>query len=880
MAEKATSVGIRLKLSAAFTAVSLVIAGFVTGAINMQLDTIERAAILEAEHFARVVAYAGPSSALNKPEYLQSYVDDLHALHGRDLVFVDFNKEGVADADKNELGAVYNHDSSDEVGQTIRDGQVRTFVERNERHPDGIRQIVIPLRKIQAKSDSPIVGAAIVEYTQIYDELLAAEVRDLYLLAASGIACVLLSMLFGLRIAAQMARRLKRLQDAADIVAAGNYETKVPIGSRDEIGRLGAAFNTMAGALKSNHDRVATRTEDLFQANMQLRLEAAERAKAVSALSESEERYRKLFDLSPDGMLIISEGKIVQVNSMCMKMLGASAPETLIGKPALDIFHSDCRERVTERMRQMQQENGPLPTQERKLVMLDGAALDVEVAASPFTHQGKPSVQVVMRDITERKKANERLNYLAQYDSLTGLPNRSLFQDRLEHTLAQAKRSGQSAAMLFIDLDRFKIVNDTLGHAIGDKLLQQVAARLGECTRADDTVGRLGGDEFGVILLDLAKPDDAAVVAQKINDTLARQFDLDGNGTFITASIGITLYPADATDPGTLRMNADAAMYRAKEMGRNTYQFFTQEMNDRAMQRMQMEAAMRRALERSEFVLHYQPKVDLATGTISGIEALLRWAHPETGLVMPAEFIPVLEETGLIIPVGEWVTREACRQIGAWQQAGLKVPPIAVNLSARQFQQKNLEGIVRDILRESGVRAPLLEFEITESMLMNDPDAAVRTLVGLKKAGVTIAVDDFGTGYSSLAYLKRFPLDALKIDRAFITDIVTDPDDAAITLAIISLAHSMKLKVVAEGVETEAQLNFLALHSCDEMQGYYFSRPVAAEELEAMLREGRRLTRSQSSIQAKPPVLRLADNEHGDLLVLDNAQRSEEFETA
>jgi diguanylate cyclase (GGDEF)-like protein/PAS domain S-box-containing protein len=873
--------GIRFKLSAVFMAVSLIIAGFVIGAINIHLETIERAALLEAEQFVGVVAYAITDNALQKPEYLQKYVDRLRAVHGRDLVFVDVKRWAIADADKHELGAVFNADPNDEVGQTIRDGRVRTFIERNVRHPDGVKQIVVPLRESERNAKSAIVGAAIVEYSSIYDGLLASEEKALVLLGVSGIGCVLLSMIFGLHIAAKMAGRLKSLQNAVDIVAEGNYETKVPIASRDEIGRLGAAFNTMAGALKNKRDqvvehgrlleeRVASGTEELKEANILLWLRADEHGKAIGALSESEERYRKLFELSPDGMLIVSEGKIVLVNRMCMKMLGATVQKELIGTPLLDIFHSDYRERARERMLKVLEANRPVPALERKILKLDGTPLDVEVAASPFTLRGNPSIHVVMRDITDRKEASDRLNYLAQYDSLTGLPNRSLFQDRLEHTLLQATRSGQSAAVLFIDLDRFKIVNDTLGHASGDKLLQQVAARLTDCIRAGDTVGRFGGDEFGLILLDLGKPGDAGVVAQKINDTLARPFDLDGHRTFVTASVGITLYPADATDARTLKMNADAAMYRAKDLGRNTYQFFTQEMNDRAIQRMQMEASMRQALERSEFVLHYQPKVDLASGSICGVEALLRWAHPEKGLISPAEFVPVLEETGLIVPVGEWVIREACAQIGAWQQAGLKVPSVAVNLSARQFQQKNLDGIVREILRETGVAAALLQFEITESLLMTDPEAAARTLLGLKKAGVMLSVDDFGTGHSSLAYLKRFPLDVLKIDRTFINDIVTDPDDAAITIAIINLAHSLKLKVVAEGVETEEQLDLLALHSCDEMQGFYFSRPVAATELEAMLRQGRLLPRSQKWAQAKPPVLRPDDKEN-DLLLLEDA---------
>ncbi len=630
------------------------------------------------------------------------------------------------------------------------------------------------------------------------------------------------------------------------------------------------ALRRVTDALEKN----ALRLNETLEAKTR---EIAGREKVENELRESEERFRKLFELSPDGLLIVSEGTIVQVNSMCTKMLGAIAPEDLVGRLFLELFHPDYRERVEERMRYMREEGLPVPAMEKKVLMVDGMTLDVDVATSPFTHRGKPSIQVVMRDITVRKEADDRLRYLAQYDALTDLPNRGLFRDRIERAMVQARRSGRSAAVLFIDLDRFKDVNDTLGHATGDKLLQQVAARLGECIRTGDTIGRFGGDEFGVILGDLAKQSDAGVVSEKINATLARPFELDGHSTFISGSVGIALYPADAADPETLSKNADAAMYRAKELGRNTYQFFAPEMNERAVQRMQMEASMRAALEREEFLLHYQPKVDLASGSICGMEALLRWAHPERGLVSPAEFIPVLEETGLIILVGEWVMREACRQIVAWQRVGLKVPPVSVNLSVRQFQQKNLEDVLRSIFGETGVGSNLLQFEITESMLMNDPDAAVRTLLGLRKAGVTLSVDDFGTGYSSLAYLKRFPLDELKIDRAFISDIVTEPDDAAITLAIISLAHSLGLKVVAEGVETEAQLNLLALHSCDEMQGYYFSRPVAATELEAMVREGRRLARSRTWTQAKPAVLLLDDNER-DLALLKNALHSEEFE--
>ena len=451
------------------------------------------------------------------------------------------------------------------------------------------------------------------------------------------------------------------------------------------------------------------------------------------------------------------------------------------------------------------------------------------------------SVANILAVAIERKNAQEHLERLAQFDSLTGLPNRQLFHDRLLKTLAHARRSGTPMAVLFIDLDRFKLVNDTQGHSAGDRLLQDAAVRLLQCVRAGDTVGRFGGDEFGAIVTDLAKPGDAGVVAQKVLDTIAQPFKLEAHDTYVSASIGITLFPADGDNPEALVMNADTAMYRAKEQGRNTYQYFTREMNERALARVRMEAALRRAIERKEFLLHYQPKVDLSTRMICGFEALLRWRHPEKGLVLPGEFVPILEDAGLIVQVGEWVLQEVCSQIRSWEREGLPVKPITVNLSARQFQQKEFEATVRHVLREAQVDPALVEFELTESLLMSDPEGAARTLRGLKDSGVRISVDDFGTGYSSLAYLKRFPIDALKIDRSFVRDITTDPEDAMITLAIIGLAHNLKLKVVAEGVETQEQLELLASNGCDEIQGYRFSVPTTPAACAQMLRENRRL---------------------------------------
>jgi diguanylate cyclase (GGDEF)-like protein len=422
--------------------------------------------------------------------------------------------------------------------------------------------------------------------------------------------------------------------------------------------------------------------------------------------------------------------------------------------------------------------------------------------------------------------------------------------------------------VLFIDLDRFKLVNDAQGREAGDRLLQAAALRLSQTVRGGDTVGRFGGDEFGVVLANLGKPGDASLVAQKLIDALARPVELDGHETYITASIGISVYPADAAAPETLLANADAAMYRAKEQGRNHYEYFTREMNERALRWVRMQTETRRALERGEFRVYYQPKVELATGRICGFEALLRWQHPEKGLVPPAEFIPVLEETGLIVPAGEWVMRTACAQIKAWREAGLASTPIAVNLSARQFQQKDLEASICRVLRESAVAPPLLQFELTESLLMADPEGAARTLLGLKELGVRLSVDDFGTGYSSLAYLKRFAVNELKIDRVFIRDIVADPDDAAITLAIINLAHSLDLEVVAEGVETEAQVNFLRSHGCDQMQGFYFAAPRNAADCTQALRQDQRLSApSPKERDNAPSVLLVGGNEHELVLI-------------
>ncbi len=451
------------------------------------------------------------------------------------------------------------------------------------------------------------------------------------------------------------------------------------------------------------------------------------------------------------------------------------------------------------------------------------------------------SLANILATAIDRKSAEERLTFLAQFDPLTGLPNRSLFLDRLGQAMEQTQRNRGRIGVVFADLDRFKIVNDTMGHSMGDKLLVQVAQRLQECVRSGDTVARLGGDEFAFILSNLAHAEDATLVAEKVITALSLLFELEGQEIYISASLGISIYPGDGSDADSLFRNADTAMFQAKEHGPAIYQFYLPQMNERAVARLKMETQLRGALARHEFVLHYQPKVSLVSGEITGFEALLRWLHPVRGLVPPLQFISILEDTGLIVSVGEWVVRTACEQIKKWQSEALIPHPISINLSARQFQQQDLDVFIGKTLKVTGINPRLLEFELTESVLMKEAETAANQLQNLKAFGVQISMDDFGTGYSSLSYLKRFPLDVIKIDRTFIRDVTTDPDDAKITVAMINLAHSLELRVVAEGVETKAQMDFLIRHGCDEMQGYYFSRPLSPESASQAIVEGRRL---------------------------------------
>jgi diguanylate cyclase (GGDEF)-like protein/PAS domain S-box-containing protein len=561
-------------------------------------------------------------------------------------------------------------------------------------------------------------------------------------------------------------------------------------------------------------------------------------ARDVSARRQAEVWMRKLssaLEQTADSVMVTDRDGFIEFVNPAFEAVTGFAPEEVLGKtPAIlrsgrhdEDFYEHLWETILagdvfQEVFVNRRKDGTLFYEEKTITPLK----DGQGRVSHFVSTGK--------DISERMQTQERLQFLAHHDVLTELPNRALFTDRLEHALARSRGREYVVAVLFLDLDRFKIINDTLGHDFGDQALRALSGRLRTCVREGDTVARLGGDEFAVIIEDVQSADNVAPVAYKILEALSKPLDLEGRELFVTTSIGISLFPSDGDDARTLLRHADIAMYKAKELGRNTYRFYAEDMSVQALERLSVETNLRRALEREEFVLHYQPQVDLRTGSMVGVEALLRWQHPERGLVPPREFIPVLEETGLILPVGEWVLRTACSQARGWTKDG-PLQRLAVNLSSRQFHAPGMLQMVVQILDETGMDSRNLELEITESILVQHSQEIMDTFQALADLGIRVAIDDFGTGYSSLSYLKRFSIDTLKIDRAFIRDITEDPDDAAIVQAIIAMAKRLNIQVVAEGVETERQLAFLGEQGCAMVQGFLFSKPVPADQLEVVL---------------------------------------------
>jgi diguanylate cyclase (GGDEF)-like protein/PAS domain S-box-containing protein len=567
-----------------------------------------------------------------------------------------------------------------------------------------------------------------------------------------------------------------------------------------------------------------------------------ERARNAEALFDERERAQVTLNSIGDAVMSTDVwGQVTYLNTVAENLTGWSREEAA-GHGLEEVFQiidATTRKPLQSPMQVAIHENKTacLPPN-CVLIRRDGHEAAIEDSTAPI-HDRRGQITgavMVFHDVSTARAQSLKLSYLAQHDSLTDLPNRILLNDRLTQAISLANRHRQKLALLFLDLDRFKHINDSLGHAVGDRLLQSVAQRLSACVRSSDTVSRQGGDEFVVLLSELTRAQDATVIADKILLAIATPYLIDQHELHISASIGIVTYPDDGTEAETLMKNADIAMYHAKDAGRNNYQFFKPEMNVHAVERQSLEEGLRHALERQELVLHYQPKINLQTGSIIGAEALVRWRHPKRGVVPPAKFIPIAEECGFIVRIGQWVMHEACCQARIWQEKGLPALRIAVNISAAELRAKDFVAGVRAILTETGLEPHYLELELTETFLMQDSKSTVAVLKDLKDIGVQLAVDDFGTGYSSLSYVKRFPIDTLKIDRSFVRDLVTDDDDASIVSAVISMGKSLHMRVVAEGVETPEQLQFLREHSCPFAQGYYFSPPVVAGEFTQLLR--------------------------------------------
>jgi diguanylate cyclase (GGDEF)-like protein/PAS domain S-box-containing protein len=577
--------------------------------------------------------------------------------------------------------------------------------------------------------------------------------------------------------------------------------------------------------------------EELFQ-RRQLAINSAD---ILHSLRESEERYRELVEYSPDVFFIHDGTKIEFINQAGVRLLGAENRKQIIGRSVYDIIAPAYRDIVHQRIINALQTSEPNAPFELEWRRFDGSLIDVEVSTICLLHNGRRVIQVVARDNTARKRYQKELEHLATCDVLTGLPNRAVLRDRLDQGVARWRRQNQEAVVAFLDMDRFKHINDTFGHSTGDYVLTTLAKILLSSVRKNDTVARIGGDEFVLVLEVNENEEEPVVVLHRLLLEICRPIQTAAQEITISCSIGYCRYPADGLTSDALLNAADTAMYRAKDLGRATISAYNVEMYAEVSGRMTMENRLRLALKNDEFLLHYQPKVSLRTGTIVGLEALVRWQSPEFGLVPPIRFISIAEESGIIVPLGEWILRTACEQTLRWNRNGIADMPVAINLSARQFLQPDLVARIQAIIQTIDLPPHLLELELTESLSMGSPEKSVALLSALKDLGITLTLDDFGTGYSNLSYLARFPLDKLKLDQSFVRDIAHSPEALAISQTVIKLAHSLNLKVVAEGVETKEQSILLEENGCDEIQGYLFSKPLNVENCTNFLKAGPKL---------------------------------------
>ncbi len=590
--------------------------------------------------------------------------------------------------------------------------------------------------------------------------------------------------------------------------------------------------------LTAANEQLAAEMIERRQAQESLRLEGMAREQAQSDLRRSEERMRMAMKAAKIGFWDLDVAKDEHVwSDTCKALLGVPLNTRASYQALRSVVHPDDWKMMQTKIDGAIQEKLGYVV-EFRVVWPDNSPHWRTSSGQAFYDDAGQVTRMsgITMDIDERKHAEERVQFLAYYDALTGLPNRTLLQDRLTKALASARRQKEKVALLFLDLDRFKNINDSLGHSVGDVLLQHVAERLKRSAREQDTVARLGGDEFLIVLNGVKDIPDAAVAAERFMDAMTAEFVVQGHPLSVSCSLGISVFPEHGADGEALIKNADAAMYCAKDHGRNNFRFFAEDMNAQVVERLTLENSLRLALDRKEFFPVYQPQMEVGTGRITGLEVLLRWQHPKLGLVPPDKFIRIAENSGLIVPLGEWVLRTACSQARKWQEEGLLAVPVAVNVSAVQFRQEGFCALIRKVLHETGLAPQYLELELTESLLLSNADVTFSVLQELREMGVALAIDDFGTGYSSLSYLKRFPINKLKIDRSFIRDVATNPDDAAITTAIINMAKSLSLKVIGEGVEDEAQMTFLQVHQCDEIQGYFFSKPLTVDKAADKLR--------------------------------------------
>ena len=814
------SMSIKLRLMGGFLGIALLVG--ITGVIAVlkQLQTAEQTAVIEARELSEIINL----TVSQGEEDLQSFLTYLYITQQRGSEVVDLNKLIIADAVLEDVGTIFTHDLGNEVGLTLQDGQVRTFVETSEEYPQAIQQLVGPLRNQEGK----IIGAIIVEYTTFYAEMRGAAEATGRTIAIYTFACVILALTLGYFISASIAGPILKLRDAAVQIEQGQLDVRLPRAGRDEIGQLVSSFAHMTGQLRQT------------QTGLEQRI-----AERTSSLRDSEERYALAVQGANDGLWDWNlKTDRIYFSPRWKAMLGYNEDE--IDNKLDEWFsrvHPDDVQRVKAEVASHLEGHATHFENEHRVLHKDGSYRWMLCRGLAVWEAGSRAYRMAgsQTDITARKKVEEQLIYDSLHDALTGLPNRALFLDRLGHTLNRTKRHlDRKSAVLFLDVDRFKVINDSLGHMAGDHMLIATARRLESCLRVEDTLARLGGDEFAIVLDDTHDISDAARVAERIQRRLTSTALLSGHDRSVTASIGIAMITPDYTQPEDILRDADTAMYRAKASGKARHQIFDATMHASVLAQLQMEADLRQAIGHQELRIYFQPIVSAANGRMRmiGAEALVRWQHPQRGLVSPAEFIPVAEETGLIIAMDEWMMHKACAHAKAWHAAGHTHLSVSVNISARQFQDQSFPKTIQSILQETGLPAHALKIEITESVAMRDLDISIRLLNELNAMGIQISIDDFGTGYSSMGYLKRFPLHVLKIDQSFIKDITHDPDSQVITNAMIVVAHSLKLAVIAEGVETEEQSVILRSLGCDAMQGYLFGRPMPAEAFVKLLPEG------------------------------------------